>query len=839
MTKATWWIAAAVPLLVVRAAHAQPWTTTVVDSGGVGQFTSVVYGTDGFPLISYYDDANGDLKVAHCLDAACTSSTKATIDSAGNVGRDTSIAIGTDGLGIVSYIDVTNARLKVAHCSDAACSSAATVALTGLGPATSGTALAIGADGRPIIAFRNGSVLRIAHCLDAACSDATAVSYPNASARPTITILGNGLPLFTDSGSYGVRIGRCQDVACTTATFLALGPTAEPQEGGGGGGPTQYSLLSPSLTTGLGGRGVLAHLRTTAPPPPFQPFTDVVFRRCQDVDCTSMQQHRTFPLALGFFPALPAVAVGTDDVPVIAWPAPAGLQTAFCQGPTCASAVLTTHPEGREYPSAAMSPLDHPLVAFHDQAGGRLIAAYYGAALSADLSVTVQDTPDPVAPLQTLSYTVSVQNLGPNAARDTVLSVSLPPGIPYRSIPAACSYAGATHTVTCPLGVASGGPPTVIGPIQMTVPLGRPGPLFGTATASSSTADPNPANGSTTVSTQTAPGLQVQPLAVVEGSGGLTTARFEVDLLDDGTGAAAPITVPWTTLAGTATSGDDFLPASGALTFPAASLQTLDVAVVGDRSPEPYETFSLELLPTGALVVSNPPAFIVDDDTSLPAVGEVGHGTLLGANLGNTATPMGPANNYRVLIAPFSSYEVVVDGASGDIAPLGLLQLDPAGTVIQAAVPSAAGGSASLRFENATGLPIANDLVQVRSGNCTTDCGPDDVYRLRAYETTARIPRFNNIGGQTTMLVVQNPSDQPIAANVHYWNSAGARIATSPVTIAPRATVLRSTAEVAPDQGGSITVSHRAPYGLLQGKAVAIEPATGLSFDSPLVHRPR
>ena len=34
---------------------------------------------------------------------------------------------------------------------------------------------------------------------------------------------------------------------------------------------------------------------------------------------------------------------------------------------------------------------------------------------------------------------------------------------------------------------------------------------------------------------------------------------------------------------------------------------------------------------------------------------------------------------------------------------------------------------------------------------------------------------------------------------------------------------------------GTITVDHSAPYTALTGKAVALEPATGFSFDTPLV----
>ena len=52
-----------------------------------------------------------------------------TLDSAGDVGFDTSITVGVDGLGLISYLDATNNDLKVAHCVDVACSSATTATL--------------------------------------------------------------------------------------------------------------------------------------------------------------------------------------------------------------------------------------------------------------------------------------------------------------------------------------------------------------------------------------------------------------------------------------------------------------------------------------------------------------------------------------------------------------------------------------------------------------------------------------------------------------------------------------------------------------------------------------
>jgi hypothetical protein len=83
--------------------------------------TAVTVGDDGLGLITYYDFSNGDLKVAHCSNAACSTATTATLDGAGNVGRSSSVTIGPDGLGLISYWDLTNGDLKTIHCGNTLC----------------------------------------------------------------------------------------------------------------------------------------------------------------------------------------------------------------------------------------------------------------------------------------------------------------------------------------------------------------------------------------------------------------------------------------------------------------------------------------------------------------------------------------------------------------------------------------------------------------------------------------------------------------------------------------------------------------------------------------------
>jgi len=85
--------------------------------GDVGWNTSITIGADGLGLISYLDNGNKDLKVAHCSNLACTSATLSTVDSGAFAGQDSSVTIGADGLALIAYNG-----LKVAHCGNVLCS---------------------------------------------------------------------------------------------------------------------------------------------------------------------------------------------------------------------------------------------------------------------------------------------------------------------------------------------------------------------------------------------------------------------------------------------------------------------------------------------------------------------------------------------------------------------------------------------------------------------------------------------------------------------------------------------------------------------------------------------
>jgi hypothetical protein len=230
-----------------------------------------------------------------------------------------------------------------------------------------------------------------------------------------------------------------------------------------------------------------------------------------------------------------------------------------------------------------------------------------------------------------------------------------------------------------------------------------------------------------------------------------------------------------------------------------------------------------------------------DDDTAA-TVNELVHGSDQVHDLAAAAGPVADEDWFRLTIQPYSSYEVVVDDISGDLGPP--LQLDRVladGTIFGSAGPVGLGFARSMRFHNPNPVVVDDKFLRVRSGGCTASCTPADTYRLRYYETTAAVPRFNDAGAQVTLLILQNATGDPVTGAVYFWDPAGALLASPGFTISGRSTLVMDTSAVPGVAGrsGSLTIGHDARYGELSGKTVAVAPAEGFSFDSPMTWRVR
>jgi hypothetical protein len=149
-------------------------TATILDgTGNVGFYTSLTIGSDGLGLVSYRDASASSLKVAHCVNLACSGAEISTVDASGIEGEYSAITLGVDGLGVMSYYDGIGADkdLKVAHCGNVACSSSTYVTVDSAGDVGWSTSITIGSDGLPFISYRdvtNDSVKGL-HCPNVFC----------------------------------------------------------------------------------------------------------------------------------------------------------------------------------------------------------------------------------------------------------------------------------------------------------------------------------------------------------------------------------------------------------------------------------------------------------------------------------------------------------------------------------------------------------------------------------------------------------------------------------------------------------------------------------------------
>ena len=208
--------------------------------GVVVTYTSIAISTNGNPIISYYDNANGDLKVAACNNPTCSTSTNTTIDNSSDmVGEFTSIAIGANGNPIISYHDITNGDLKVAACKNPTCSGA-----TGNDRSTNTTidnnnnvgghtSIAIGINGNPIISYSDNASfdLKVAACIDPTCTTATKSTIDSTGTVGQYTsiaigINGNPIISYFESTGYALKVASCDDPTCTSSTFTTIDNSA-------------------------------------------------------------------------------------------------------------------------------------------------------------------------------------------------------------------------------------------------------------------------------------------------------------------------------------------------------------------------------------------------------------------------------------------------------------------------------------------------------------------------------------------------------------------------------------------------------------------------------------
>jgi len=292
---------------------------TVV-TGNVGSVrVSIGIATDGFPIIAYRDTLASDLKVVHCTNVSCSSSdTPVIVDSAGVDDERPVLTIGNDGFPVMTYMEAyTSGDIRVAHCVDATCTSPATLTVVVVGGIFPGSAksIKIGSDGFPIVAYVDSSnVLKVVHCTNISCSTFGAFTILDNSNLVTGTnvsmAIGNdGFPIisYQDNTLGNLLVIHCTNVSCSSFDSPVL-----IDDGGLDSGDSNVSVGEfSSMVIGNDGLPLIAYGSEIN-----QIFVRLV--HCTNANCSTVDAPEY--IAFDHDATVPiSLAIGSDGFPVIVY----------------------------------------------------------------------------------------------------------------------------------------------------------------------------------------------------------------------------------------------------------------------------------------------------------------------------------------------------------------------------------------------------------------------------------------------------------------------------------------------------------------------------------------
>jgi uncharacterized repeat protein (TIGR01451 family) len=227
---------------------------------------------------------------------------------------------------------------------------------------------------------------------------------------------------------------------------------------------------------------------------------------------------------------------------------------------------------------------------------------------TADLSIGILATPNPVIAGNPLTYSLTVTNHGPNTATEVVLSDELPNGVTFVSAnPSQGTAAEGGGLVVANLGAINSGASATM---TVVVTPNFSGNILDTARVFADQADPNfldnTISASTTVQDADAGVLQLAlaSITVAENAGSVMITVNRVS------GTNGAVSVHFATSDGTAIMGTNYAATSGNLNFAAGDTsKTFSIPIFDDRKVLGNQTFTLALsAPTGGSSLGTPVA---------------------------------------------------------------------------------------------------------------------------------------------------------------------------------------------------------------------------------------
>lgn len=338
--------------------------------GEVGTSTSLALDASGHPVIAYYDTTNQDLKLLHCGDPNCASGNSVTSpDTQGNVGQFASLALDTAGYPVVSYRDSDNEDLKLLHCNDPNCAGGDESITSPDSEGVVGTfsSLVLDAQGFPVVTYRNAPDpdLKLMHCNDANCAgDDESIEFPDTLGAVgsytsiELDALGNPVVSYRDSTNHTLRVLHCDDPNCSGENESI----STPDTSGDVGFWTSMALDSE-------GHPVVSYYDRTN--------TSLKLLRCLDPDCAS-ESSIVSPDTDGNVGGWSSLALDGAKRPVVSYfdGITGDLKVLRCGNQSCSAnnsiTFVDTETKVGTYASLVLDSDGFPVVAYFDSANGDL-----------------------------------------------------------------------------------------------------------------------------------------------------------------------------------------------------------------------------------------------------------------------------------------------------------------------------------------------------------------------------------------------------------------------------------------------------------------------------------
>jgi hypothetical protein len=249
----------------------------------------------------------------------------------------------------------------------------------------------------------------------------------------------------------------------------------------------------------------------------------------------------------------------------------------------------------------------------------------------------------------------------------------------------------------------------------------------------------------------------------------------------------------------------------------------------------------------------HPSFFPTSDDDSVATANELWHGARQTHDIQGVPAGSQPTDRDFMAVETKAghSYEVRVFSTNLRFqTPLCKLcsdvdRVDGAGNVLTEGFPPNGSGPIVPQISHShvvrwIGTSDQRDWIRV-TGDLTSTMTANDQYEIEMLDTTYFVPRWNQSGTQFTVLLVQNTSPTPVTGNILFYDAGGAVLHVEPLNVPVHGVQVVQGGAIGAlaGQSGSAAIVHTGGYGALGGKAVALEPATGFTFDTPIVPVPR